>query len=419
VPLSLELQQIIGLSSPVSFTFGPFQSSTASDGTHNLSLNYTASRDLGSLTAEATYGNTDDAKLFISDIPGGTAPSISVNAALGSDQKSITVAMTHDISEITASYKHVGDATFAASVDLTNVPNTLNMVIGKGSASAGGKDVQVPDFQYHASHAGLNISAFATAAIATPVDATAAVQLTVTNIGQDVTAAMDGSTHIHVTSSPATTAFLLQAAADVKLNVDLGFTAGPFVNTGSLGVDANIHTLTLGFQNFSDIGLDLGITTGVTGDFSLFQLGEDSDTNINLEDHFKVHIDLPDPFGGVDIPLLDVGPIPIDLHNVIDHFRITSNTSGPIFSIPVFEAILASCDVNINARPQPGFDSSGSTLALGPPPSDGHSPAAWLITPDPNLLGFTLPDFAVDVVAFFESPYGNEISASFGCHFGP
>ncbi|MDT4939235.1 MAG: hypothetical protein QOG80_2906, partial [Pseudonocardiales bacterium] len=66
VPLSLELTQHIGTSQPVDFKFGPFQSSTAPDGTHSLSLNYTASRQLGSLDAEAIYGNTDDAHLFIS-----------------------------------------------------------------------------------------------------------------------------------------------------------------------------------------------------------------------------------------------------------------------------------------------------------------------------------------------------------------
>lgn len=53
-PLSLEVKQNVGTSSPVDFTFGPFQSSTDGDQTHHLSLNYTASRDLGSLTAEAT-----------------------------------------------------------------------------------------------------------------------------------------------------------------------------------------------------------------------------------------------------------------------------------------------------------------------------------------------------------------------------
>jgi hypothetical protein len=136
-PLTLEVEQNVGTASPVDFTFGPFLSSTSGDDTHNLSLNYTASRDLGSLTAEATYGNSDDANLFISEIPGGTTPSISVNAAFGAAQKTINIAMSHDIGQITASYKHVGDATFSASADLTNVPKTVNMVIGRDTADDG------------------------------------------------------------------------------------------------------------------------------------------------------------------------------------------------------------------------------------------------------------------------------------------
>ncbi|MCU1657396.1 MAG: hypothetical protein JWO57_2052 [Pseudonocardiales bacterium] len=417
-PLSLELQQVVGTASPVSFTFGPLLSSTAGDGTHSLSLNYTASRDLGSLTAEATYGNTDDAKLTISSIPGGTAPSISVNAAFGSAQKSIAVAMSHDISDITASYKHVGDATFAASVHLNNVPSAVNLLIGRGVASDTNKTVSAPDFTFTASHAGLNIDAMASADIVSPADITAAVNLAVTNLGQTVTGALNG-TKLHITSSPATGSFLLTAAGTVQFNADLGFSGGGFENTGSLTVNANIKQLTLGFTNATDIGLDLGITTGLTGDFSQFTLGEDSDTHVTIEDHFGVNIDLPDPFGSVHIGLIDIGPMTVDLHNVIDHFHLDSNTSGSIFDIPVFEAILASCHVNINIRPHSEGNTAGSTISLGPPPDDGHAPAAWLITPDPNFFGFTLPDFALDIIAFFASPYGNEVGASFGCHFGP
>jgi hypothetical protein len=417
-PISLELQQVIGTSSPVSFTFGPFLSSTAGDGTHSMSLNYTASRDLGALTAEATYGNTDDAKLMISDIPGGGSPSISVNAAFGDTQKSITLAMTHGISDITASYKHAGAASFAASVHLNTVPSSVNLLIGRGTASDGSKNVTAPDFTFTASQPGMNIDAMASADITSPADITAAVNLTVHNLGQVVTGALEG-TKLHITSSPKTGSFLLVAAGTVSINQDLGFSGGGFVNTGNLTVNANIQQLTLGFNDTSDLELDLGITTGLTGDFSLFTLGESSDTHVSIDDDFGVDINLPDPFGSVHIGLISVHVHNIDLHNIIDHFHLDTNTSGSIFSIPVFEAILASCDVSINITPSSYGDTSGSTIFLGQPPSDGTVPAAWLITPDPNFFGFTLPDFALDIIAFFESPYGNHIGASFGCHFGP
>jgi hypothetical protein len=101
-PVSLLLTQDVG-TGPVSFVFGPFLSSTAGDGTHSMSVNYTASRDMNAFNAEVKYGTTDDAKLYISDIPGGTSPSISVNTAFGSTS-SVDITMAHGIHEITASY---------------------------------------------------------------------------------------------------------------------------------------------------------------------------------------------------------------------------------------------------------------------------------------------------------------------------
>jgi hypothetical protein len=420
-PLSLLVQQNIGTASPVSFTFGPFLSSTDGDGTNHMSLNYTASRDLGSLTAEATYGvasdpSSDDAKLFISEIPGGTTPSIAVNATFGPTQKAINVAMSHDISEITASFKHRNQGTFTASADLTNVPKTVNMVIGRQTADDGSKTISAPDFEYTADHAGLNITAYATADIMEPADITAAANLVVTNIGQHVTGALDG-TSLHITSSPATGSFLLTAAGTVNIDVDLGFSAGPFVNTGTLHVNANIKQLTLGFKDASDLRLDLGITTGLSGDFSLFTLGEESDTIVTVDDHFHFVLDL-DVFGTVDVGIVDINNQTFNLGNVVGSFHMNSNTEG-FLSLLHLTALLAHCDIGINYRPKSEYSTLGSSLALPAPPSDGHDPAAWLITPDPSIYGFTLPDFALDVIAFFASPYGHDISPGIDCDFGP
>jgi hypothetical protein len=414
-PLTLALAQNIGLASPVDFTFGPFLSSTDGNGTHSMSLNYTASRDLGSLTAEATYGNSDDAKLFISEIPGGTAPSIAVNAAFGADQKTINLAMSHDIGQITASYKHVGDLTFSASADLTSVPKTVNLVIGKATASGGGKTIDAPDFEYTADHAGLNITAFATADITDPADITAAVTVIITNLGQHVTGALDGL-KLHITSSPATGSFLLNAAAKILIDVDLGFSAGPFINEGTLKVTANIQKLTLGFTNASDLGLELGITSGLTGDFSTFTLGEESDTQVRVDDEFYFELDL-DVFGTVHIGIVSVHAT-LELGNIIGGFHLNSNTEG-FLSLLHLSALLAHCDIGINYRPTSEFTTPTSQLTIGPPPNDGNSPAAWLITPVLALLEGIMPDFAYDVIAFFASPYGHSISPGVDCDFGP
>ena len=168
-PISLYLTQSIGTASPVSFTFGPFVTGTSDDGSHTISVDYTSTRDLGELDAEATYGG-DDAQLMISSIPS----SISVDASLG-DQKSVTIAMSHGISEITAAYRHTGDLSFDASVDLTSVPSSVNLVIGRAEQTIPGsgidtKTVDAPDFQYNASAAGMNITAMAKAELISSTD---------------------------------------------------------------------------------------------------------------------------------------------------------------------------------------------------------------------------------------------------------
>jgi hypothetical protein len=37
----------------------------------------------------------------------------------------------------------------------------------------------------------------------------------------------------------------------------------------------------------------------------------------------------------------------------------------------------------------------------------------------PTIFDGVLPDFAFDVIAFFASPYGHDISPGIDCDFGP
>ena len=73
------------------------------------------------------------------------------------------------------------------------------------------------------------------------------------------------------------------------------------------------------------------------------------------------------------------------------------------------------CGVDFLFRPGPGFTTRGSTLSLPQPPDDGQHTPAWLITPDVTLLGFSLPDFALDIIAWFASPYGRGFDVDPGC----
>ncbi|HEX7716788.1 MAG TPA: hypothetical protein VF416_05830, partial [Marmoricola sp.] len=411
VPLSLQLQQVVPTASPVNFQFGPFLSDTDGSGNHTMSLNYTANQDLGALTAEATYGNTDDAKLTISEIP----KSISVNTSFGADTKDVGITMDHGISDITAAYKKVGDLNFAASVHLHDVPSAVDIHLGKDSGSADGTDVDAPVFTMNTSSAGMDIDAYATADIATPVDADAAVSLMVTNLGKTVTGDLSGKT-LHITSSPATGAFTLQAAGNVHVDVDLGFSGGGFTNTGSLGVDLAVHQITLGFTSFSDVKADLGFTTGLSGNFSSFTLGQQSNLTVSVQDHLDLGFDLPDPIGHVGVTLVDIPYVSIPLGNVVPRWHVNTNTEGAIFSIPVFSVpLVVDCTISVLARPAPGYTTATSTFTLPAPPDDGHSPPAYLLTPDIDLLGLSLPGWGLDIIAFFLSPYGHHIGATSGC----
>lgn len=408
--LSLQVQQVVPTATPVDFTFGPFLSSTSGD-THTLSLNYTANQELGSLTAEATYGVTDDAKLVISSIP----KTVAVNASFGPAQKSVNVDMDSGISEITASYKKVGAGDLAASVKLSDVPKWVHLLLGRATGSDGTTNVSAPDFTFTAAAAGLDIEATVTAKIADPLDVKAAAQLMVTNLGDTVTGALNGRT-VNIASTPATEKFLLTAAGSVQINVDLGFDLlGGFIhNTGSLDIDIDVRQLTLGFENASALQLDLGVTTGLKGDYSSFTLGEDTKTVATIQDTLKLVAHLPDPFPNINFTVLDIGPDSIDFENVISSFRMASNRLDVAFSQTIIDILCCTVDAQLLARPHSEFSTSGPSFTVGQPPSDGNPPA-WLITPNPNVLGFSLPDFVVDVVAYFTSPYGHELSARLLC----
>jgi len=408
-PLALLLTQGVPTASPVDFHFGPFTTTSVGD-THNLSLNYTANQDLGALDAQLTYNNSDEARLQISEIPS----SIAVNASFGPDTKTVGVTMSHGIGEIIASYKKPDMFDLAARVKLTDVPSAVNINIGKDSGSGDGADVDAPVFTMNTSAPGLDIDAYATGAISDPVDASAAVALQVTNLGSTVTGDLTGNV-LHITSAPATEAFSLQASGRVQKTIDLAFSAGGiFENTGHLSADLKIKSITVGLNDFSDVNIRLGFTTGLDGSFSSFTLGQDSALTIDIEDHFGVFIDWPSPFGSDTINLITIPQQTIPLGNVIPNWHINSNTYGEMFDIPFFFFLIGECNVQFDARPGPGFQ-TGAAFTLPAPPNDGTHTPAWLITPDINVMGLSIPSFGLDIIAFFLSPYGNGIDAHPEC----
>lgn len=403
-PISLQLQQGVPTATPVDFTFGPMRTRTEPDGTRTIGLDYVTSQPLGALTANARYDNTDEAQLSISAIP----ETIGVDASFGADTKKVNVAMSRGIDDITASYKHVGDADFAASVHLHDVPKTVDVTLGKESTAGGGTTVDAPVFTMIAENEGLDIDAFAAARIADPVDASAAVTLTVTNLGKKVTADLVGA-RLHITSTPATAAFALEAAGRVQKTISLDWDGGVFQNTGSLSADLKIKRVTLGLTDFSDVNLRLGFTTGLDGTYGSFTFGQDSDLTIDLEDQFSVFIDWPDPLGSDTIPIVTIPHATIPFGNVAPRWHINENVQARAFHFPIFHFGIADCGLSFDVRPAPGYTTPGNTFTLTPPAGDGTNTPAWLITPDINLLGLSLPSFGLDIIAYFLSPYGNHI----------
>lgn len=403
-PLSLQLQQGVPTDEPVDFTFGPMRTGTAPDGSRTIGLDYVTSQPLGALLANARYDGKDEAQLSISEIP----ETIDVDASFGADTKKINVGMSRGIDDITASYKHVGDADYAASVHLHDVPKAVDITIGKESATNGGTTVDAPVFTMSAASEGLDIDAFASARIADPVDASAAVTLTVTNLGKVVTADLV-DTRLHITSTPATDAFALDAGGRVQKTISLDWDGGIFQNTGSLSADLKIRRVTLGLTDFSDVNLRLGFTTGLDGTFGTFTFGQDTDLTVDLQDQFSVFIDWPDPLGSDTIPIVKIPHATIPFGNVAPRWHINQNVQARAFHFPIFHFGIADCGLSFDVRPAPGYTTPGNTFTLGRPTDDGTNTPAWLITPDLNLLGLSLPDFGLDIIAYFLSPYGNNI----------
>jgi hypothetical protein len=395
-PITLVATQNVSIGSPVNFVFGPMVTGTDSGGAKQIHAQYTASRAMGAFVADATAG-ANVAHLEVSNIPS----SLTLDTSFGADTKTINVGLGQSINEIKALYKRVTDATYVAGADLTSVPTSVKLVIGKQD---GGQGITAPNFSYHASSPGMGLMAFVD--VAAFSSTSARVQLSASNLGADVTAGLSGTT-LSLASSPATGSLTLIASAIMNFNFNLGFSAGPFTNTGNLGVNLNVTQLTIGFTNMNSLTLKLGYSTAIEGNYGTFTFGEQSDTHIDVHDHLDVDLGVVTIHGivGVDINNLDLG-------NVIGDFRMADNVLGSwmSFPLPLPPCVIVPFFGHINLRPHPRFTSSGSTFTVSS--SDTEGSGVWIATVNP--LGI-VPDFVSDIIARFASPDGGDQSFSVSC----
>lgn len=402
-PVTLLAQQVIG-AGPVNFTFGPFTTATAGDGSKTIDANYSASRGMGSFTADATVG-TSVAHLFVSNIP----TSFNLATAFGADTKTINVSVGQLVEEITATYKGSGDLAFTAGATLEDIPAattipSVSLLIGKQGPAVG---VQAPVFTYTASDAGLDLSAFLDDAVFGPASK-AGFTLDVDNLGSTVSAGLAG-TVLTLGSSPATQSFTLVAHAHLNFNIPLNFNIGPLVHTGNVLINLNVQELTLGFTNMSSLTVRLGYSTSVQGTYGTFTFGEKSQTVIT------VNSDVDFEALGEDVNVASATIGPVNLGNVIGNFRIADNHEAEWFSvdlpIPCLDGDLNPhlLDAVVELKPHPHYTTNTASFTVA---SAGAGGGAWIATVNP--LG-VVPDLVTDVIAAIVSPLGGSADFTTAC----
>ena len=398
-PVTLLVQQTVG-DGPVNFTFGPFTSATAEDGAKTIHASYSASRQMGALTGDVTMGG-DMAHLLVSNIP----TSMTLDVRFGDATKSMTITLGEPVAEITANYKRTSDGAFTAGATLTDVPTSVNLLLGEQGDAAG---VQVPVFSYNADAATLDIQAFLADAVFGPAS-DAGFELDVVNLGNTVAGNLTG-TKLTLGSTPATDSFTLVAHASLNFGFSLDFDAGPFVNDGDLAVNLDVDNLTVGFTDMSSLVLDLGFSTGISGDYGTFTFGEESNTSL----HITIDLDLDlGTFGTYNLVPDGDGHrnIDLDLGNVIGNFRLADDHKGPWLDI--FTPI--TCPVPpffvhaiVELRPHPHSTTNGPTFTV-----NGGGPG-WVATVNP--LG-VVPDLVLDFIARFTTPFTGDEGLTATCEF--
>ncbi len=395
--------------SPVDFTFGPFGTSVGGDGAKLIHAQYTSSRQMGSLNADATAG-TNVAQLYISNIP----KSVAFDASFGADTKTINVALGNTITEIDAMYKRTTDPGFVAKAQLTLVPQTVAITIGKQDDAQG---VSAPVFNMHNSAPHLGLFAFVDASAFSALNAQ--VQVNATNLGQDVTSALAGKT-LQLVSSPATGSFTLVGTGKFDFNIDLSFSAGPLTNRGdnpgdpaTLAIHLAVTQLIIGFTDMTNLTLKLGVSTAIEGSYGSFTFGETSDTHFDLHSHLDIDLGIGTWHDAVGFDITNA-----DLGNVIGNFRLADNVLGAWMSAPtpvpcdisIVPPSITFLSVDLNLRPHPRSTTSGSMFTVSS--SDTEGSGVWIATVNPKGI---VPDFVMDIIARFASPDGGDQSLSTSC----
>lgn len=287
--------------SPVSFTFGPV---TVREQTtvcafprcvpvvtgKETTAQFTSTGPLGALTADVIVGDVAG-RLEVSNVPS----SIAVTIVQGRQASSATVAMSQGIARIFAgAWGTVNDVGFAGGLELLQVPATVSLAWGRGSATSGSDSYTAPTFRYEGSAAGLDVNAWVDARLFGG-DVQAAARLGVADLERSVSLTLDGNT-LSLSSRPCSEPLLtcLRAAPTRSFEIHAwGRITARDSDSGCKNVNGNpncsatylkwsydlsVHPLTIDdfavrVTNVGSLTLKLGVVTSVQGSFDSFHLG--------------------------------------------------------------------------------------------------------------------------------------------------
>lgn len=403
-----------GIPSPMTFTFGPITTEEIGGGAKRTNVVYTASGAMGDFFADVVLGD-NAGQLVISNIPS----SVNIAITMGSSTTTVSSTLSQGISRIFAGAKaSVSDASFSGGIELLDVPTTMSLSFGRVTvAPASGESYTVPGMSYTASASTLDINAFVDAALLDG-DLTARSRLSVVNLGANTQMTMSGRT-LGITSSPATSSLEIHVWGQYRV---LKPFSGCWPGCGnSLRVEYSGHAgvvpltindLKLKVTNPSNMAVQLGITSAITGSYGTFEFGWSS---ITAQLDIEARVDAKADFGALGC--ICVNLVNINIHqlinvNIVFHLATNHQTTNGFLlhvSSPIPCDWFVAYDLHVEIQPHPHFAQTNG-FAVSAASSEG---GGWLVTPDPFGV---IPDLAVWIAAAYTSPLGGGVFASTPCH---
>jgi hypothetical protein len=401
VPVQIVLVQR-GVAGPVDIGIGPVYASAA-DGVRTVRALLEASKNLGSLEAEAIAG-PDVVQIHSVNVPRG----LDVRGRWAYRDTSFQTTLTGaQANYIFVSYRRTADPTAQGFATLTDVPEGTSTLEYGSTDDADGN--AMPFLDYASSADSLDVTAFVEATLFDG-DVKGKALLQVTNLGH-ATSAKYADQKLSITSSPFTSRLEIHVWARIKYMEDFSECYDScddrvYVQvTGHAGVEPlTVDDLMLRLTDFSTVTVAPGLTSSVGGTFGSVAFGWD-DVHIKPDVEARIMACVVECFKILPAFVYHPGMLDVDVlfHVYGNHpWNLLTLETGVI----ICDDDLTARDIVIDLRPHPHFTSWNGFEAGAP---EGGS---WLLMPNP---GGAIPAFVMNLVAAATSPEGNGISITFPC----